>query len=106
MSDANELVNAMKRAALDAMEASKPVNLVFGEVVSISPLQITVEQKMILGVKQLALSRNVTEYTVKTTGGGIQDEITIHNSLAVGDEVILMRQQGGQKFIVLDKVGK
>lgn len=30
--------------------------------------------------------------------------ITIHNGLANGDKVILIQQQGGQKFIVLDKV--
>ncbi|MDE7299468.1 MAG: DUF2577 domain-containing protein, partial [Lachnospiraceae bacterium] len=31
--------------------------------------------------------------------------ITVHNGLAVGDEVILLRQQGGQKYIVWDKIG-
>ena len=33
-------------------------------------------------------------------------EITVHNGLAVGDEVILFRQQEGQKFIVWDRIGK
>lgn len=32
-------------------------------------------------------------------------KITIHNELVVGDEVILIRQQGGQKYIVLDRIG-
>jgi hypothetical protein len=32
-------------------------------------------------------------------------EITVHNSLVVGDEVILLRQQGGQKYVVWDNVG-
>jgi hypothetical protein len=122
----------MKRAAREEREASKPVNVVFGEVISVSPLQINVEQKMVLGAKQLVLSRNVTEHTVKITGGNIQNyyytgtppnastvpvdpshrhavgtiEITVHNGLAVGDEVILARQQEGQKFIVLDRIGK
>jgi len=30
--------------------------------------------------------------------------ITIHNALAKGDSVILLRQDGGQKYVVLDKV--
>lgn len=30
--------------------------------------------------------------------------LTIHNALKNGDKVILIQQQGGQKFIVLDKV--
>lgn len=32
-------------------------------------------------------------------------EITVHGGLAVGDEVILIRQQGGQKYIVTDRIG-
>lgn len=150
MPDANELTKAMKRAALEVMEASKPVNVYFGEVVSASPLKINVEQKMILGKTQLILSRNVTDFKTKVTvnwgsesaltihkhslsentGSGGEDshthplsgstedmnlkhthgitgkkEITIHNALAVGDEVILIRQQEGQKYIVIDRIG-
>lgn len=129
--DANELVDTLKRAAVEAVEAGKPVNVYFGEVVSASPLKINVEQKMILGEKQLILSRNVTDFKTKITAGNIKNyyytgdvnsgtapvsplhvhavgtiEITVHNGLAVGDGVILIRQQEGQKFIVVDRIGK
>lgn len=129
--DANELVDTLKRAAVEAVEAGKPVNVYFGEVVSASPLKINVEQKMILGEKQLILSRNVTDFKTKITAGNIKNyyytgdvnsgtapvspshvhavgtiEVTIHNGLAVGDEVILIRQQEGQRFIVVDRIGK
>ena len=67
MADANELVKAMKKAARDEREASKPVNVFFGEVVSASPLKINVEQKMELGAAQLVLCRNVTDYTTMAT---------------------------------------
>lgn len=129
--NANELVETLKRAALEAMEAKKPVNVYFGEVLSALPLKINVEQKMILGEKQLILSRNVTDFKTEISGGNIQNyyytgstadagtapvspshthavgkiEITVHNGLAAGDEVILIRQQEGQKFIVLDRIG-
>ena len=131
LADANELVETLKRAAVEAMEAKKPVNVYFGEVVSAAPLKINVEQKMELGEKQLILSRNVTNFKTSITGGNIKNyyytgsttdsgtapvspshvhavgkiEITVHNGLVVGDEVILIRQQGGQKFIVLDRIG-
>lgn len=106
MPDAIGLVKAMKRAALEAVEASKPVNVCFGQVVSASPLQINVEQKMILGKTQLILSRNVTDFkTMVTAQLEIEKEITIHNALEVGDEVILIRQQEGQKYIVIDRIG-
>lgn len=131
MADANELVETLKRAAVEAMQATKPVNVYFGEVVSAAPLKINVEQKMMLGEKQLILSRNVTNFKTSITGGNIKNyyytgsttdsgtapvspshvhavgkiEITVHNGLVVGDEVILIRQQEGQKFIVLDRIG-
>lgn len=129
--DANELVAALKKAAIEAVEAAKPVNVYFGEVISAAPLKINVEQKMILGEKQLILSRNVTDFKTSISGGNIKDyyytgsttdsgtapvspshvhavgkiEVTVHNGLVVGDEVILIRQQEGQKFIVLDRIG-
>ena len=131
MPDANELVDTLKRAAVEAVEAKKPVNVYFGEVVSTSPLKINVEQKMILGEKQLILARNVTDFKTKITAGNIKNyyytgdvnsgtapvspshvhavgtiEVTVHNGLAAGDKVIILRQQEGQKFIVADRIGK
>lgn len=143
MVDAVGLVKAMKRNAIEAVESTCPVRVYFGQVVSASPLQINVEQKMILGKAQLILSRNVTDFKTMVTvqwesekeqqshthkvegsdgeGDSInitsktqntkhtheivgQKEITIHNALEVGDEVILIRQQEGQKFLVLDRI--
>jgi len=128
--DANGIVKKVHQAAIDAMESTKPVNVYFGEVMSVSPLKIDVEQKMILGEKQLILTRNVTDFKTKITAGNIKNyyytgdvnsgtapvspshvhavgtiEVTVHNGLAVGDEVILIRQQEGQRFIVVDRIG-
>lgn len=38
---------------------------------------------------------------------GISGEKTVrvHNALKAGEEVVLIRQQGGQKFIVVDRIG-
>lgn len=114
-----EFVQTMKKAALDAMEASKPVNICFGAVTGTDPLRINVEQRFVLNAAQLILSRNVTDYETTVSINWDTDtvmehvhnvsgkrKITIHNSLAVGDEVILIRQQEGQKYLVLDRTGK
>lgn len=128
--DANGIVKKVHQAAIDAMESTKPVNVYFGEVVSASPLKINVEQKMVLGEKQLILTRNVTDFKTKITAGNIKNyyytgdvnsgtapvspshvhavgtiDVTVHNGLAVGDGVILIRQQEGQNFIVVDRIG-
>lgn len=131
MPDATELTKVIKKAAIKAMKAEKPVEVCFGRVTSASPLQILVDQKFTLGKAQLVLTRNVTDFKTMITGGNIQNyyyvgtppntssvpvnpshkhaigkiEITVHNGLVVGDEVILIRQQGGQKYIVVDRIG-
>lgn len=90
MYNMHDLLKAIKRAAVEAVDASKPTNVVFGTVISKSPLKIKIDQKLTLGYVQLVLSRTVTETTI----------------LNKGDEVILMQMSGGQKYVVIDKVGK
>lgn len=48
MPNATELVKIIKKAALEAFAASKPVEVCFGRVINVSPLKISVEQKMTL----------------------------------------------------------
>ncbi len=118
MPNAVELMKTIKQAALDTVNASKPVEICFGKVTNISPLKILVEQKMTLGEAQLILCRNVTEHTIEMTVDHYTEneaehfhaykgrkKFTIHNGLVVDDEVILFRQQGGQKYIVVDRIG-
>lgn len=127
LANATNLVQLIKQAALDAVEAKKPIHICYGKVMGISPIQILVEQKLLLGKGQLVLCRNVTDFSTEVTinwtsdsksGGGGEaafashahtitgrKKITVHNGLVVGDEVLLIRQQGGQKYIVVDKIG-
>lgn len=113
-----DLVESMKKAALDAIEASYPATVMFGVVIGVNPLWINVEQKMTLGRAQLVLTRNVTEYTVEMTVDHWTDNendhlhaykgkkaFQVHHNLKVNDEVVLLRMQGGQKFVVLDRIG-
>ena len=53
---------------MEAVEAGKPVNLLFGEVISASPLKIKWMGKAIYTEKMLVLTRNVTDYEVDMTG--------------------------------------
>ena len=128
MLNAHDLLNIVKKAAIEAVEVSQPSDFSFGKVTSTEPLKILVEQKMTLGAAQLVLTRNVTNFKTKVTvdwttetksGGSNEDsfashthdvsgkkEMTIHNALQVGDEVILLKKKGGQKYLVLDRVVK
>ena len=132
-----DILEAAKKAAMQAIETSKPSGAYFGTVISVSPLKINVEQKLTLEAAQLILSRNVTDYKVEMTvdhwtdnetehihavndtytGGGTSQPtthrhayrgkktFTVHNGLMNGERVILFRVQGGQQYIVWDRVG-
>lgn len=130
MYDCKDLNRAIKKTAINAVHSTKPTEISFGKVTSVSPLQINVEQRMTLGEAQLVLTRNVTNFKTSITGGNIQNyfyvgtepnvttqpvspshvhamgqiQVTVHNALVVGDEVLLMRMQGGQKYIVWDRI--
>lgn len=149
MPNATDFLNSIKKAAMDAIEASQPSDFCYGKVTSTSPLKILVEQKMTLGSAQLILTRNVTDFTTMVTvnwntesslnfhshdvnidcedGGDPshsheisgstegtnlahthsligKKSIKVHNALQIGDEVILLKKKGGQKYLVLDRV--
>lgn len=150
MPDAAELLILLKKTALEAVEASKPMSFFFGKVTGVEPLVIDVEQKMKLKASQLIFSRNVTDFDTEISvdtmtnpaleththslsfrmeesgeplhihglSGNIDAKnlshaheikkrmkITVHNRLAVGDKVILIRNKGGQKYLVVDRIG-
>lgn len=100
------MIQIIKKAAIEAVEASNPTKLLYGTVKSISPLTIKIDQKFTIPEEFLVLTKNVRDYKVKmSVNGGIEQEYTVKNSLKAGDKVILLREQGGQKYIVIDKVG-
>lgn len=129
MLDSNDLLGLIKRAALDAEEQAQPCDFLFGTVTNESPLKIRVEQKLELGMPQLVLTRNVSDYSIKIKGENIgrfyytedgdkadvapphvhaigEIEVKVRNALKTGENVILLKQRGGQKYLVLDRGGK
>ena len=104
MADLNE---SIKRIAINVMEQSKPANVMYGEVISINPLEICVDQKKTYPEDFFVLTRNVTDYdTYIKKEDGEKEKYTIYNSLQKGDIVVLLRAQGGQEFVILDKKGE
>ena len=67
MSSYTELLEIIKKASKEVMEASNPAGILFGTVTSIGPLEINVEQKMTLSQEFFILTKNVVDYTVNVT---------------------------------------
>lgn len=106
----DNLISAVKLAAMDAIENNKPVGVYYGTVKNSSPLIITIND-IDYDLDFLVLSRNVTDFTINLTqNGSVGDspngsiKYIVHNSLKTGDKVIVVREQGGQKYIVIDRV--
>ncbi len=110
-------LEAVKQAAMDAVKAGKPTEVLFGTVISADPLKIQVEQKLALGEKQIILCRNVKDYPVEMSVEHFTEEtdghqhpyrgkkvFLVHNRLKAGEEVVLLRVQGGQKYLVIDRL--
>lgn len=84
MLDNYSLLEMIKQAAIDAVNAQSPCDYVYGKVASASPLEIQIDQKLMLTYHQIA----------KMAGLPV---------LKKGDKVILLRKCGGQEFLLMGK---
>lgn len=104
--------------------ASKPVHLNVGLVTASAPdpLEISIDQKLVLSADFLIVPeslmhlelqlQHVHSYTdsadsgtaSKQTDEALPDPVIIRRGLGVGDRVLLLRVQGGQKYVVFDRV--
>lgn len=118
------MIKQLQQIALGSVEASKPSTGMVGQVTGVAPLEITVDQRLVLDEDFLLITERVTRYEVslthshvykdetptetatKTTQTALPDVLVIREGLKVGDAVLLLRMQGGQQFAVIDKLVK
>ncbi|WP_127531191.1 DUF2577 domain-containing protein [Paenibacillus kobensis] len=94
------MLDAIRKAAMSAVEASNPVAFLYGTVTKSNPLEVNVDQRFTLDADFLVLTEATAElkFSIGST------EYVIRRALQVGDQVLLARLQGGQHYLVLDKV--
>ncbi|PRS71029.1 phage portal protein [Bacillus sp. LNXM65] len=87
-----KLSEAIKRLAVNAVDAQSPTDLILGDVVSVSPLSVRLNEndKLIIPEELLIWPARLDE--------GEDDE------LEEGDSVMVLAMSGGQTFYILDKV--
>lgn len=106
MGDYSEFLKLIKQAAIEAVEARNPVAICYGQVTSTSPLKIFVDQKMTLDSAQLIVPEHMTDHEVdiELKSSGTKQTYVFYSALKLDDKVLLIREQGGQKYIVVDRV--
>ncbi len=132
MLNSTDLVKNIKQAAVEAVNASKPAGVIYGTVQSVNPLEIFVEQKLVLTKEFVVVPEHLTDYETEITFDdpnikqiyttwnmeetqesqrskisfkqpAAKHKITVYNGLKNGDKVIMLRQQGGQLYFILDR---
>jgi len=102
------IVEIAKKAALDAINASKPTNITYGEILSIDNFKIKVDQKLILDkdffIIPESLVRHEVDLELNYGSNNALGKVVIREGLKQGDKVLLLRVQGGQQYVILDKV--
>lgn len=82
------MFNTMKQIAENVFEARRPADWCYGKVISLDPFQVQIDQKLPLKKEFLAVRTGMSA-----------------SSFKVGDKLILLRKQGGQEYLILDKKG-
>lgn len=99
---ATGLIDVIKRAALEANDNSNPVDIRYGTVVSVSPLQVKITNQFTIPERMLVVPHYLTTFSLNIIIG--DEEVVFDNVLKVGDKVALLRQAGGQSYFILDKI--
>ncbi|MBP1961167.1 DUF2577 domain-containing protein [Paenibacillus aceris] len=94
-----ELANLIKQAGVGAVDATSPVSVLLGTVTNTNPLEVSVDQRFSLVEDFLIIPEQLTHYEVTI---GIQ-VVVIRRGLEIGDSLILLRMQGSQQYIILDR---
>lgn len=120
-----KIVNTIKEIASTVISNGEPMEVIVGEVVSVSPLAIKIDPKLTLPEENIILTKNTSEWTMEMSvdhvtenragGGGMAEfashnhdyvgrkKYLVHNQLVMGDKVIMLKETGGQRYIALDR---
>lgn len=120
-----KIVNTIKEIASTVISNGEPMEVIVGEVVSVSPLAIKIDPKLTVPEENIILTKNTFEWTMEMSvdhvtenragGGGMAEyashnheykgrkKYLVHNQLVMGDKVIMLKETGGQRYIALDR---
>ena len=90
MIQTTSLIQLIKRISRDERKASIPTDIITGKVISLKPLKIKVTSKITLDSDFF--------YTTETFSEKIKED-----KVKVNDKVVMVRADGGQSYLIIDK---
>lgn len=94
------MIDIIKTAAQQGIESGNPVNVLEGTITKSNPLEVFVEQRFTLTADFLMVTESLQELNITIAG----QSYCIRQGLQNGDTVLMLRKQGGQQYVVLDRV--
>ena len=85
----DRMVPLIQQIAVAAVNSKKPVEINFGLVTNQTPLEITIYQKEVIEEQNMVFAKSISQ----------------DSGLLLGEVAIMLRVQGGKKFVVFDRLG-
>lgn len=121
-----DLAEAIKQLAKQQNDGTYPTSVLFGVIVDTDPLSLQIGKNVytsefLVVAEHLTKKQYTAEISVSDASGttsvvsthshsvlSLESEnvtLTIDNSLKKDDKVLIVQQQGGQKFAIIDRIG-
>lgn len=98
------LLDSIKKAGAAAYAAGNPMAVLVGKVASLNPLEVNVDPRFTLPEDFLIIPERLMKFEVDLGEAATGGKVVIRKGLEAGDAVLLLRVQGGQQYVVLDKL--
>ena len=91
------MLDVIRKASLGAVSNANPMAVMYGTVLNNQPLEINIDQRFTLPAAVLVIPETISKLTKDQNGA-------LTTGLQIGDRVLLLRVQGGQSYVVLDRL--
>jgi hypothetical protein len=104
------MIEVIQKAIKQGIDNAGLVGVMEGEVVSAPPnlkVRLKNNSKLIISKELLVVPQKLTDYTMQCSIMTDTEEITsitLKNNLKIGDKIMLVSFEGGQRFYILDKI--
>ena len=85
----SDIIQIIKKAAVSAVSAENPTQVFYGNIESLEPLKIRINPQIVIAEKFITMIS-----TIKA--------LKSNNQLEIGAKVLLIREQGGQNYLLVD----